>query len=113
MTTPRLVLCTAPEADALPLARALVEGRLAACVNVIPSLTSVYLWKGETCEDGESLLLIKTTDETIDVLTERIVELHPYEVPEVISLPVSSSEGHSAYLKWLIDSIEPRTSKED
>lgn len=95
-----LILCTCPDGEsAARIARALVEERLAACVNRIPGLTSVYRWQDEIHEDGEVLLLIKTRRELFESLRSRIVELHPYEIPEVIALEITA--GHAPYLEWL------------
>lgn len=95
-----LVLCTCPdEAVAAGLARALVEERLAACVNRLPLTASTYRWQGQVLEDAEVLLMAKTTADRFDALATRIVELHPYSVPEVIALPVE--RGLPAYLSWL------------
>ncbi len=97
-----LVLSTCPDADsAATIARALVEERLAACVTRIPGVTSVYRWRDGLHEDSEILLLIKTRRECFEALRARLVELHPYEVPEVIALGIA--EGHAPYLKWLRD----------
>ena len=96
-----LVLVTAP-ADAGPeLARKLVEERLAACVNQIPGVRSVYRWEGKVVEDEEVLLVIKTTEERLAALMKRVPELHPYQVPEVLALPVA--QGHPPYLAWLAE----------
>jgi periplasmic divalent cation tolerance protein len=95
-----LVLCTCPDADsAARIARTLVGERLAACVNRVPGLTSLYRWQGEIHEDNEVLLLIKTRRERFEALRARIVELHRYDVPEVIALEIAA--GHAPYLEWL------------
>jgi len=95
-----LLLSTCPDADsAARIARALVEERLAACVNRVPGLTSVYRWRGEVQEDGEVLLLIKTTRDRLEALRARLIELHPYEVPELIAVNIVA--GHTPYLDWL------------
>src|SRR6059058_6256146 len=87
------------EAEAKTIARTLVEERLAACVNIIPGLTSIYRWEGNICEDRELLLLLKTQGQKVAALRERIGHLHSYAVPEVIALPVA--EGSARYLEWL------------
>ena len=101
---PLVVLVTAPsEAGALELGRTLVEEHLAACVNVVPGLTSIYLCDGRREETAEALLLIKTRPEGYAALQRRILELHPYSVPEVLGLPVV--EGAPAYVQWVRESI--------
>lgn len=89
--------------DGERIARSLVERRLAACVNVVPGVVSVYRWKGEVCRDEESLLVVKTRGEKIEALREALVSLHPYELPELVALPVES--GHGPYLAWLDESV--------
>jgi periplasmic divalent cation tolerance protein len=86
-------------ADAERIARALVEGGLAACVNVLPAVTSIYRWKGGVETEEERLLVIKTRAERFESVKELILSLHPYEVPEVIALPIQA--GHAPYLAWL------------
>jgi periplasmic divalent cation tolerance protein len=104
MTDTRLILVTAsPRADAKRIAHALVEERLAACVNLIGGVHSVYRWK-ETVETAdEVLLLIKTRQEKIDAVRTRVHELHSYEVPEFLVLDVT--EGSSAYLEWIASCV--------
>jgi periplasmic divalent cation tolerance protein len=102
-----LVLSTVARAeDAERIGRALVEGGLAACVNVLPAVTSIYRWKGKVEREEERLLLIKTRAERFAALRETLVALHPYEVPEVIALPIT--DGHAPYLEWLDESVNPR-----
>jgi periplasmic divalent cation tolerance protein len=95
----RVVLCTAPVDRAEELARALVEERLAACVNIVPHVTSVYRWKGAVERDSEALLVIKSPAALFARLEARLRELHPYEVFELLALPVE--EGHRPYLDWV------------
>jgi periplasmic divalent cation tolerance protein len=98
-----VVLVTAPSAEkAAELARALVEERLAACGNVVPGLRSIYRWQGAVQEDAEALLLLKTTRARLDALRARVLALHPYDVPEVLALPVEA--GSAAYLAWIAES---------
>lgn len=101
MTTSVLVaLCTCPSEDiAARIAETLVADGLAACVNQLPGVQSVYLWQGEIAKDAEVLLLIKTTESRFDAMTARIRELHPYELPEIIALPVT--RGLTEYLEWV------------
>lgn len=96
------LLCTAPSEEvARSLARSLVSARLAACVQLLPGATSVYTWKGELCEDSETLLLIKSRRDLLPALHEALVAAHPYDTPELLSLPVEA--GSSRYLAWLRD----------
>ena len=93
----------ANEADAQRIGRALVERRLAACVNVVPGVTSIYTWKGTVSTDAELLLVIKTRREKLDEMRRALVELHPYEVPELIAVAIEG--GHPAYLEWIDSSV--------
>jgi periplasmic divalent cation tolerance protein len=104
---PRLVLCNCPESAAEIIAQRLVEERLAACVNVIRNVTSIYRWEGKLCMDSEHSLLIKTMSDRLPALTNRIRELHPYSLPEVISLALQSDEGEPRYLAWLAAETRP------
>jgi periplasmic divalent cation tolerance protein len=97
----RLIIATAPGDIAPELARTLVEGRLAACVNIVQKVRSIYYWKGKIEDDQEALLLFKTTSEKVDSLTKRLKELHPYDVPEIISVEIQKGEGNSDYLDWV------------
>lgn len=83
------------------IARTLVEEKLAACVNISAPLTSVYSWKGKLCKDREFLMLLKTRRSLYARLEKRLKSLHPYEVPEIIALPIV--EGSRDYLKWMDD----------
>ena len=95
-----LALTTAPDGEtAGRIARALVEERLAACVNRLPGVASTYRWRGMLQEDAEVLLLIKTTRARLPALEARLGELHPYEVPELIALDVAA--GLAPYLAWV------------
>jgi periplasmic divalent cation tolerance protein len=87
------------QTDAVAFARVLVAERLAACVNVLAPMTSVYRWKGAIEEDREQQLVIKTTRDRVGALEARFHELHPYELPEFIVLSIS--DGSGAYLEWL------------
>jgi len=106
MTDYKLVLTTtASEDDAQKIARALVQRRLAACVNIVPRIQSVYRWKGNVEEAQEWLLLIKTTGEAFDRVQETIQEHHSYGLPECICVPIE--KGSAAYLEWIVDSVVP------
>lgn len=94
------VLTTAPDREvAERIGGAVVRERLAACANVLPGVTSIYWWSDEVQREGETLMLLKTTTTRVEALRERIVALHPYEVPEVLVLGVDA--GHAPYLDWV------------
>jgi periplasmic divalent cation tolerance protein len=98
-----IVLTTlAADADAAAFARTLVEERLAACVNVIGPVTSIYRWNGKVAQDAEQQLVIKTTTARLVALEARVKALHPYDVPEFLVL--TAAGGSAAYLTWLRDS---------
>ena len=101
---PVIVLTTlGADADADALARTLVDERLAACVNVLPLMTSHYRWKDAVEQAGERQLIIKTTAGRVDALRARLIQLHPYEVPEFLVIDVAG--GSKGYLQWLRDSV--------
>lgn len=96
----QLVLCTCPDqATAQNIAEQLVDKKLAACVNILPGVTSVYPWQGKRETTQEYLLLIKTTNEVYEMLEQTLTDLHPYELPEIIA--VSVERGSAAYLGWI------------
>ncbi len=97
-----VVLVNAPPADAGRIARALVERRLAACVNVVAGVTSFYRWEGQIHEDPESTLFIKTRRELVPELTRAVLELHPYTLPEVLVMPADASRSSEAYAAWIV-----------
>jgi periplasmic divalent cation tolerance protein len=98
-----VVLTTLPrEADASRFARTLVDEGLAACVNVLPEMRSIYRWEGAVHEEPERQLVIKTSAARVEALEERIRTLHSYDVPEILVLPIVS--GSRAYLSWVADS---------
>ncbi len=100
MTDVRVVLITAPAGDvAAGIARDLVERRLAACVNLVAGVRSLYHWEGAIQDDCEDLLIVKTPASRVADLMARVREIHPYTVPEVIVLPVV--EGSDSYLRWV------------
>lgn len=101
-----VVLVTVPDDEvAGRLAHTLVSEKLAACVNVLPGVRSVYAWEGEICNEGELLCLIKTRRELFSAVRERVLELHPYQIPEVVALPLV--EGSAPYLTWLRNGTRP------
>ena len=97
----RLVIATTPVDVAGDLARQLVEAQLVACVNIVPTVKSVYIWEGKLETDEEALLLMKTTAAGVHPLTDRLKELHPYDVPEIISFDIKQGEGNPDYLAWV------------
>ena len=86
------------------IGHALVEERLAACVNLVPDLTSIYRWQDAVQQDSECLLIIKTTSARFTTLAERLKTLHPYDVPEIIALPIT--QGLPAYLNWITENTQ-------
>jgi periplasmic divalent cation tolerance protein len=104
MTDKRIVLCTAgSEDEARNIARHLVERQLAACVNLVPQIESVYRWQGKVESSQEWLLVIKSTAERFPAMRDAIRELHSYELPECISLIIE--DGSAEYLDWLASSL--------
>lgn len=100
-----LIYCTCPDRNtAAKLATELVEGGLAACVNILPGVESVYRWQGEIERDDEILLLIKSDTAHFGALEDTISNLHPYEVPEILAVPVEA--GHKPYLEWIDQCLE-------
>jgi len=97
-----IVLVTCPPDRARQIATALVEERVAACVNVVPGLQSIYRWQGEVQSDGEALLIVKTAKDRFDALKQAVLKHHPYELPEVIAVAVD--RGHAPYLEWVVES---------
>jgi periplasmic divalent cation tolerance protein len=97
-----IAFVTCPPAAADALARALVEARVAACVNQLPGLRSTYRWKGEICTDEECLLMIKFPAAGFEALRAAVLAHHPYELPEVIEVKID--RGHLPYLDWVIES---------
>jgi periplasmic divalent cation tolerance protein len=99
---PLLILCTCPDqATAEHIAETVVGERLAACVNLVPGLTSIYRWEGQIQRAAELLLLVKTRAAVYPLLEARLRELHPYQTPEIIALPIQT--GSAAYLDWIAD----------
>ena len=99
-----LVLTTiGADADGPALARTLIDEQLAACVNVLPVMTSVYRWQGQVEQDREQQLVIKTTRDRVHALEARVRELHSYELPEF--LVIAAEGGSAAYLAWVVESV--------
>lgn len=103
-TSTRIALLTAPDLEvAERLVSALVEERIIACGNIIPALISIYRWQGAVERSAEVMIIVKTTVAEVSRLVERVPELHPYEVPEVLVLPVEA--GYGPYLDWVGESV--------
>ncbi|MGB6222582.1 divalent-cation tolerance protein CutA [Haloferula sp.] len=99
-----VVLCTFPDFEkARQIGAGLVERQVAACINLLPGATSIYRWEGKIEEESEVLGVIKTTAEAYPALEAAILELHPYETPEVLALPIG--RGAEKYLRWVADSV--------
>lgn len=104
MTDKRIVLTTASsDEEARKIAHALVERRLAACVNIVPQVASIYRWQGKIEEAQEWLLIVKTTTAAFGQVSEAIAELHSYDVPECICLTIE--DGSPNYLEWIAESV--------
>ncbi|MHA1803755.1 MAG: divalent-cation tolerance protein CutA [Promethearchaeota archaeon] len=100
-----LFLITAPSMEqAKKIARTLVNEKIAACVNIIPQIVSIYRWKGKIEEDNEALLIAKTNESNSEKLIKRLFELHEYEVPECIGFQIM--KGNQNYLQWIDEVVE-------
>lgn len=105
MAGERVCLVTAPAERADDIARVLVQERLAACVNIVPSVRSVYRWEGEVQQDEEALLVVKTTADRLAALDARLADVHPYDTYELVALEVTG--GNAAYLAWIGAGVTP------
>lgn len=106
---PLLVLSTCPDTpSAERIAALLVENRLAACVNIVPAVTSIYRWQGALERETEVLLLIKTTEARWEALQTELTAAHPYEVPELVAMPLT--RGAAPYLAWLHRAVKEESS---
>ena len=96
-----IVVCVAAgsEHEALSIAKALVEERLAACANLIAKIRSIYRWEGKVCDESECYLIVKTRQRLFQAIQERIKSIHSYDVPEIIAVPIV--EGLESYLEWI------------
>jgi periplasmic divalent cation tolerance protein len=99
MTDYIVIFVTAPEDEAADLGKTLVEEKLVACVNIVPGLRSLYWWEGQIEDEPEALCIMKTRSELFERLQKRVRELHPYEVEEIIALPILA--GNPPYLDWI------------
>ncbi|MEM8773093.1 MAG: divalent-cation tolerance protein CutA [Pseudomonadota bacterium] len=102
MTDIVMLYCTAPDTHtAESISNALVEEKLAACVNILPVMTSVYAWEGKVEKAGEAVFIVKTAISIADAARDRIVELHPYDCPCVIALPSIAAASFGPFLNWV------------
>jgi periplasmic divalent cation tolerance protein len=92
--------------EAAMIGKALVKSRLAACVNIIENMNSMYMWNGKLQDDEEAILIAKTTKECVSDLIKEVNKLHSYDCPCIVSLSVS--DGNPAFLKWISDEVQPR-----
>ncbi len=101
-----IVLVSCPPDESEKLARTLVEERLAACVNIIERVRSIYVWEGKICNESEELLVIKSNTSVWSKLEERVKELHSYEVPEIVMIALE--DGYKPYIDWLNSAVTVR-----
>ena len=106
-----MVTSVGTEQQAVEISEELIARRLATCVNIVPCLRSIYRWKGKVCEDTEYLLLIKTPRRLFDRVADAIRELHSYELPEILALPVDAAEA--TFHRWILQMVEPAEDDED
>lgn len=97
-----IYITTKTKEEAKKIGRVIVEERLAACANIIGGMDSIYRWEGKLIEESESVLIAKTKYSKVKGLTERVIELHSYDCPCIVSLTITEDEGNKDYLDWLI-----------
>lgn len=96
------ILVTAPPDKVADIGRTLVQEKLVACANIISGVRSIYAWDGDISDDNESLMILKTRTSMLEAVRQRVIQIHPYDVPEIIALPIIA--GHGPYLQWIADS---------
>lgn len=101
MTSTMIYVTTSSREEALRIGRHIVAERLAACANVLPGISSVYRWQGEVQEEGEAALILKTRSDLVEPLTARVKDLHSYDCPCVVALPITS--GNPDFLQWIAE----------
>lgn len=100
MNTYIIILCTTPSNDiSVQIAEECIKTKIAACCNILPGITSIYQWQGKVEKSNEELLILKSTEDNFVAIENTIKELHPYEVPEIISIKIN--KGNESYLKWI------------
>ena len=105
MSSINVVISTIDSLEAAhEIASRLVSDHLAACVNILPTVSSVYKWKGKIHQDQECMLILKTSTDRVDELVERMISFHPYEVPEILAIPVE--KGYRGYMDWVAETTE-------
>ena len=105
MQNVRVVFISVPADEAGSMARQMVDHRLCACVNIVPKIESYFWWEGEVQHDREALLIVKTTQQRLDELVQWVQDNHPYDLPEVIAVPVE--DGLKDYLNWVGAEVKP------
>ena len=98
-----LYMTAGNKAEAARIGKALVESRLAACVNIIENMSSIYLWEGDIQDDSETVMIAKTVESHVPAVVEKVTSLHSYDCPCVVSLPVTG--GHQDFLEWIAESV--------
>lgn len=102
----RLVYVTTKDREeARTIGTALVQEKLAACANILDGMESIYRWEGKVASGQESVLILKTTYNNLTKLTQRVKELHSYDVPAIVSINLAEQEGNAEYLNWVVDSV--------
>lgn len=99
-----ILVTTSSEEEAVEIAKALVEASLAACANLIPKARSIYAWKGEVCDEAETVMIIKTRKELFEKLSDKVKELHSYDTPEIIGIGLDA--GSPEYLNWVLSQTD-------
>jgi len=101
----KIIYVTAPSRpEAEQIAETVVTEKLAACANILDGVTSIFEWEGKLCRESEAVLILKTSEERVDALTERIKQLHAYDCPCIVALPIDS--GNSEFLHWVVTSTQ-------
>jgi len=106
-----IVTSVGTEQQAVEISEELIERRLATCVNIVPCLRSIYRWKGKICEDTEYLLLVKSPTAHFDEIAAAIRELHSYELPEILSIPIERAEA--TFHEWILHMVGPPSEEPD
>ncbi len=105
MQTYFIYMTTSDKTEARNIGRYLVESRLAACVNILDQMNAMYIWKGEFHDDGEAVMIAKTSEEKVSELIAAVKARHSYEVPCIVALPIA--DGHPDFLNWIVGQVKP------